>query len=368
VPEITIYHHDPVEVDPNTSWTGLSPALAGARLVNVTIANQPEIVSLFDYARPDAVVAVDGVPAVAIEQTQMNPSGHNIPQRFSCLVRAAEVGVPGILYYPEYSRRTFSDPKVRYVQVRVPLANMRLTGIYGTPSLSVFWPTDSKTLLPDTGQAAQQNLADLVTVFVENIGDLDAINGSAEVENAMSEMRRVVQQYAGHYRRNPTVSRLIPDGYESVRNLGAPRVDPPPKATLVETRELIRELKNEYAPQEGWNPIEASLMQRDLSLVFPGTTNRQGTDSEHPWPGYLTLLDILYTRLDDGVSPTARSHNLIYALPVDLEIYLERLARINQPTATHIVDCFADLIHVNGGLIPGRPIRGEIAPQPVLLA
>src|SRR4051812_21410019 len=116
-PAVEIFHHDPVEVDPRTSWTGLTPLLLGAKRTGILSTSNPRVVDLFGYARPDAVVTVDGVPVVAIEQTAMNPSGHNIPQRFSCLVRAAELGVAGILYYPEYSRRTFSDPNVRYLQV-----------------------------------------------------------------------------------------------------------------------------------------------------------------------------------------------------------------------------------------------------------
>src|SRR5258706_514371 len=91
--EITVYYHDLVEVDPTTSWTGLSAHLSNASLVDIKTVNDSKVNDLFDYARPDAVITVDGEPLVSIEQTQMNPSGHNIPQRFSFQVRAAEFQV-----------------------------------------------------------------------------------------------------------------------------------------------------------------------------------------------------------------------------------------------------------------------------------
>src|SRR5436190_19475677 len=107
--DLVVWFHDPSEVDPRTSWTGLCPALAGARRADIRSCRVNRVTDLFLYARPDAVVSIYDVPLVSIEQTKMNPSGHNIPQRFSCVVRAAELGIPSILYYPKSSRRTFSD-------------------------------------------------------------------------------------------------------------------------------------------------------------------------------------------------------------------------------------------------------------------
>src|SRR5262245_62016261 len=109
----TVWYHDPAEVDPQTSWTGLVPHLSGATYADITACSIPAVTDLFGYARPDAVIEVDGQPVLSIEQTMMNPSGHNLPQRFSCLLKAAEHGVAGVLYHPEYARRTYSDPNPR---------------------------------------------------------------------------------------------------------------------------------------------------------------------------------------------------------------------------------------------------------------
>ena len=172
MPNIVVYYHDPIEVDPRTGWTGLCPDLLNAKRIDISEVVDQRVTQLFEYARPDAVITVDGQPVVSIEQTQMNPSGHNIPQRFSFHVRAAELRVPSILYYPEYARRVFSDPNVRYLNIRVPLAQIRLSSIYRIPALTVFWPTDPNTKLPDTRQRAHRELADVVNLLIASRNSL----------------------------------------------------------------------------------------------------------------------------------------------------------------------------------------------------
>jgi len=354
--EVVIYYHDSVEVDPSTSWTGLDSTLKSADRVNITSVTDPRVTELFDYARPDAVITVNGKPVVSIEQTQMNPSGHNIPQRFSFQVRAAELGVPSILYYPEYSRRTFSDPNVRYLQVRVPLAQRRLSSIYGVPALSLFWPTDDKTLLPDMRRDAHQEMADVVAAIVANDGQSTSLLTLEEIKRSLENMELVISKYARGYDRNPSVRDVFPDGFNSARTRDGTSVDPPIAARLTRTSELLASIP---VGQQGpnWQATEKFLSKRDYSLVFTGTSNQGKTDSEHPWPGYLSLLDVLYLRTDAGISARDREHNLVYVLPVAQSVFIARMNQSSPPTATYIADCFADLIRLERGAVPGRTIR-----------
>ncbi|MEI7631490.1 MAG: hypothetical protein WCJ73_10190, partial [Actinomycetes bacterium] len=66
---VTVWFHDPTEVDPDSSWTGLVPALTDADYRDIKKCTIPAVTELFEYARPDAVVDVDGQPVVSIEQT-----------------------------------------------------------------------------------------------------------------------------------------------------------------------------------------------------------------------------------------------------------------------------------------------------------
>lgn len=355
-PEVVVYFHDPVEVDPRTSWTGLAPSLRNARRVDIAGVVDPRVTDLFDFARPDAVVTVDGRPVVAIEQTQMNPSGHNIPQRFSFHLRAAELGVPSILYYPQASRRTFSDPNVRYVQVRVPLAQRRLSEIFGVPVLSSFWPTDPNSLLPDTRRAAHQEMADLVESFVVH-GSPDSIRLPA-VQRALQAMDRSVVDYESNYRVNQTVREYFPDGIASSRSTTGRAIDPPDGVRLVRTSELISRPPYAGLPRAALD----ILGRREFSLVYTGTANAKRTDSEHPWPGYLTLFDALYARESRGRTSAQRMFNLIYVLPnIPSKLFGERADRQTPPTATFIVDSFADAIVFDDGIRLGAPTRKRLA-------
>jgi hypothetical protein len=325
------------------------------------------VTRLFDYARPDAVVSVDGEPIVSIEQTQMNPSGHNIPQRFSALVRAAELGVPGILYYPKYSRRTFSDPNVRYLQVRVPLANLRLTEIYEVPSLSMFWPTDPVTLLPKTDASCHQPIANVVAELIEHAADhRSALVSLPSVRAAVEEMSGAVEEYGSRYGKNPSVRALRPTGFAGALLRDGASIDPPQVVQLHETASYLAQLEAIRTAGPDWDNVRAALASRSHTLVLTGTANHSRTDSEHPWPGYLTLIDILYARSDNGRSPADRQTNLCYVLPVQLETFLSRAARAEPPTAVNIVDTFADLTVLTGGVVAGKPVRGERGPAAVL--
>jgi hypothetical protein len=359
---VHVYFHDYTEVDPRISWTGLCSELAGATYVDITTCRVAAVTSLFDYARPDVVITVNNFPVLSLEQTVMNPSGHNIPQRFSSCVRAAELGVPSILYYPEYAKRKVSDPNPRYVNIRVPLAQTRMTETYQVPSLSVFWPTDPLTQQPTRGQAAQRQMADTAGALIANAGRRQQLVGLPEVQQALADMRAVSLKYASRYRDNASVRRHFSGGLRTDRTTGL-AIDPPDKGQLWRTQDyldaLARRLPNAH---KDWQSIEQQLLAREYTLVWTGTANAQRTDSEHPWPGYLTLLDVLYTRRDGALFTHLRDHNLVYMLPdVSGAAFISRMNRNPEPTATNIVDTFSDLVVLPDAVAAGKPVRGASA-------
>lgn len=131
---IELWYHDEAEVDARHSWLANSDFLIkNARTKSYENCSYSKVLALTEYARPDFILTIDGEPLLSSEITKMNPSGHNLPQRLSCLVRAAELGIPSLYYYPEYSRRTVSDPNPRFLNVRVPLSQLRLSEIYNIP-------------------------------------------------------------------------------------------------------------------------------------------------------------------------------------------------------------------------------------------
>ena len=353
--DITIWYHDPAEVAPESSWTGIAPTLKSAIRRDITTCNEPEVLKLFEYARPDAVVTVDSKPVVSIEQTMMNPSGHNIPQRFSCIMKAAEHGVPGILYYPEASRRTLSDPNLRYLNIRVPLAQFRLMEVLGSLSLSLFWPTGPNKL-PRTDQQAQSNLAEVVELLVKRVEGRLSLQDLAKedpIAQALGEMDRVIRTYgvSRGYRPNPTVRALKPTGFEHTQRTGALPIDPPLVVELSRTDRMLSGVFGRTSPALKDEFLEA-IQARQNTLTLRATANHSHKDSEHPWPGYLTLLDMLYAREGGGLSALERSHNLVYRLPIPIDTFVKHLGSL--PTPTRIVYSVADLVILDGGVVLGR--------------
>ena len=346
---ITVWYHDPAEVEPRASWTGLVPQLTDATYRDITDCSVQAVTDLFGYARPDAVIDVDDDPVLSIEQTMMNPSGHNLPQRFSCLLRAAELNVAGTIYHPEYARRTYSDPNPRYTNPRVALAQLRMLELFreSPPSLSVYWPTDETTLLPDRSQGAQENLARVVNGVLSHRGSPEDMRRMPEFVEAANEMRRVIDEYGPRIRRNASFRRFFPDGLPHCETSAGYSIDPPPKAVFLGTDEWLADLRTRSNLDAEQLAAVERLLPNELTMVFAATANKNRTDSEHPWPGYFALLDILYSRT--GRSTTQRSANMIYVLPIGVDLWIQRLT--SQPAAMRIVDAIADLIVLRGGIV-----------------
>ena len=56
---------------------------------------------------------------------------------------------------------------------------------------------------------------------------------------------------------------------------------------------------------------------------------------------------------------------MVYELPADVTNFASRINQKIPPTATYIVDSFADLIILDGGVITGKPIRGNNKAIPI---
>jgi hypothetical protein len=230
-------------------------------------------------------------------------------------------------------------------------------------SLSVFWPTDPETLFPSNFQTAHQEMADVVGALVTAEGT--NTTNLVEVQAAIKRMREVIDKYASRYKKNPSVRQLLPSGFSSSITDNGISIDPPTKAQLLSTDKFLTLLQG-YQTASDWPKIVSKLAIRPLTMIFTGTANKTKNDSEHPWPGYLTLLDVLYLRQDNGRSTTQRETNLVYRLPVDIKTFVGRANQANPPTATCIADTFSDIVILNGGVIAGRPLRGDSTAKPVL--
>jgi hypothetical protein len=235
------------------------------------------------------------------------------------------------------------------------MGQIRLTELFGVPSLTIFWPTGAD-LLPRTDVSAHQTLADVIGAMVRHRDDLSALTLDNAIVSAQEEMRRVISDYGLRYRKNRSVRSILPNGFSPPAGISI-AVDPANTTQCIRTEEFLGAFH--YSASAPSAEL-AVLLSREHTLVFTGTANKDRTDSEHPWPGYLTLLDVLYLRTESGITQRDRRMNLVYVLPdVFPSNYVSRMNRAVPPTATYITDTFSDAIVLGNELVHGRPIRGS---------
>jgi hypothetical protein len=363
VPNIEIWYDKPNETDVDSSWTGLSAELNTCPQQAMDYSPYPKVLALMEYARPDVILTADGQPFLILELTQMNPSGHNLPQRFSCLVRAAELGVPAIYYYLEKARRSESDPNPRYVNIRVPLGQLRLTQLFHTPSLSMIWPTNSTTLQAEVGAHAHQPLAGIVDHIVKLARQGKVLHTSDPiVSQKVAQMRSLIATYyATTYSSNASYNDVVSAGKCVSDQLVGKRISPPESCQLLETTTF---LKQEYKRLKGIGTIPsnkktAQLLSRTHCLVYTGTANAKKDGPEHPYPGYLTLLDVLYARSATGMVNRDRTFNLAFRLPIDVQVFKDKA--FDRQTGLNILMEFSDLIVLNDAVVVGGFLRNVSA-------
>lgn len=369
--KIEIWYHDENEVDERHSWLRNSPRLiADTERKSYDNCSYSKVLALVEYARPDFILTVDGEPLLSVEVTEMNPSGHNLPQRYSCLLRAAELGVPSLFYYPEYSRRSTSDPNPRYLNIRTPLAQLRMGEIYGVPSLSMFWPTDPTTLLPTRDLTKHLALAQFVEhtldVFLSTGQKLDSRD--PEVQSIESQMKLSSEpKTSSTYSNNTSFRFLYPNGDDFTRRIlrscpTVDAVDPPSSCRILNTKDYLVELYlalgkrfNNFKNQKKVKMV----LSREYTFIYKGVANKQKTGPEHPYPGYLTLLDILYLRVDGGQTTRDRKMNLAFELPITVDTFKENA--INRPTGLNILMEFSDFIILDDAIVLGGWMRNIAA-------
>lgn len=367
MPKIEIWYHDANEVDERHSWLKNSPNLIRCTTrISYDNCSYSKVLALVEYARPDFILTVDGEPLLSAEVTKMNPSGHNMPQRFSCLLRAAEMGVPSLFYCPRHARRSTSDPNERYINVRMPLAQLRLGELYRTPSLTMFWPTDGATLLPTSDLAQHHDLARFVEYTLETyLSTGKKLQPSdREVIRVQDTMRSASIPLNRHdYRTNRSFRSVFPRGDTFTMGIvKTMAIDPPTSCTVHRTAELLdtayRALGKRFGAVEKQQKSKM-LLSRENTLVYRGTANKQKTGPEHPFPGYLTLIDILYLRTPYGQTSRDRIMNLAFRLPIRLHAFQENA--LNRPTGLNILMEFSDFILLEDAIVLGGWMRNIAA-------
>ena len=361
--KIEFWYDKPIEVDKTKSWLANSPYLI-ANTTSLPYEDCPyhKVLSLIEYSRPDFTITVDGEPILCCESTKENPSGNNIPQRFPGILRPAELGVPAIFYFLKSSRKNTTTAKTNNplnVNIRVLLAQLRVAEIYDVPSMTVFMPNDPITSLPTSKISDHKPLADLIETIVKSYDSSRKILSSSDslvVANRNEQInaaKDILSSTGGKgYYQNSSYRVLYPNGSSFIaKHIPASfSVDPPDSCEIVDTSKLLQQQCKKFKKTYSKSSQKIkTLLQRPHTFVYKGTANKNKTGPEHPYPGVLTMLDILYVRREHGVSPHDREMNIAFKLPITLDSYIENT--VNKPTGLNILNSFCDLIILDDAVV-----------------
>ena len=179
------------------------------------------------------------------------------------------------------------------------------------------------------------------------------------LQSTMRSKSRPGQPYAI----NLSFRAVYPDGDSFTKSvLDGIAIDPPTSCRIEITSDLLSE--KYLALGKNFNQVKDQkkvkmLLSRERTFIYKGTANKQETGPEHPYPGYLSLLDILYLRQEHGQTTRDRSMNLAFELPISVEAYIQNA--INRPTGLNILMEFSDLIILKDAIALGGWMRNIAA-------
>lgn len=205
---------------PEGEWfRNLSPRLADAELSHLDDDAPRAVLEIVSYDRPDIVLLREGEPVLVVEKTGHVPTGKNPLQRVARLVKAAETGIPSVLFIPTAARKHGENASKTNLNHRAIQTLRRIEELTGTPMLLVPWPTDEDHELRHDG-SEDERLAAFVDQFLA-AGCDPAVPAADETRVAAErEAERILSEYAA-YQQPPGSVGIRPTG-DVVDSFGVP--------------------------------------------------------------------------------------------------------------------------------------------------
>jgi len=105
--------------------------------------NNNVIEDLIKYDRPDIILTKKGKALLVVEKMREVPTGHNVGQRMARIVRASELQIPCIYFFPYRARKHGKYTSICNVNARLFFAINKINEIHKSSTVAVNWPTDT---------------------------------------------------------------------------------------------------------------------------------------------------------------------------------------------------------------------------------
>lgn len=281
--DYTIIHDAIQEAD----WfQQLADDLAGADISRLDDDAPEAVLEIASYDRPDIILLDGDEPVLVVEKTGHVPTGKNPMQRVARLVKAAELGVPGVFFVPYAAKKHGENASKTNLNYRAIQALRRIEEVNDTPMLIPPWPTDDDYELVHDG-SEDDLIARFVTQFLRNGCDADV--PAAEEIRAQSER-----------------------GAERILSEYAPYEQPPNSVAIERTDDVV-------AQYDGLPGSGSFRTNRAETVVCDFGFRTRRTD---PYVGAQFAYDYLYCRT--GPSVGDRDRNLVLHMPkLDRETWFD---------------------------------------------
>lgn len=330
--EFTIYY----DAYQEGQWfKGLSSQFSNSPVVPLlNRGKNPKIIeSIIAYDRPDIVLAYGDDPILILERTEEVPSGHNVGQRFARMVKAAELGIPFVYFFPfiaqKHGKETMQRTALlktnqRYTNRRLFDGISKLESIHDTLILPISWPVDSNFELLRTLDKDKE----IRKVIHDYVLALLAGKAKCDIRNlpSIKDVKENVTQFIK--------SRIA---QSKIYDL------PPDSVKISKTSEVI----DNYSITD--TDVINHISARDKTVLYSIGMNYVRSD---PYTGMLLFYDYLYART--GINPRDRKMNLACRFPnisIDTWNPLTSLSKLRKDV--NIFSKFSDVIILKDGVALG---------------
>lgn len=242
-------------------------------------SNPALIEEITQYDKPDIILVKNGRPLLVIEVTQEVPSGHNVGQRFARLVRAIELGIPAMYFFPFDAKKHGENATICHMNIRLLEAARNMYRIHGTPLLCVNWPTDRRGEIIVDG-SENSTIAGIIKSYVDSGFD-------TACAGFMDHMKQLDMEYARRLRSWPAYAGL------------------PSSVTREETASLLRRYGIGDAPE--------AFRNRPYTYVYRMNMAPNACRRQDPYTGTAFIYDYLACRTGNAVGD--KKSNLVFHFP-----------------------------------------------------
>ena len=241
--------------------------------------NVPLVDKITEYDKPDIILIRNGVPLLVIEVTQEVPTGHNVGQRFARLVRAVELGIPTIYFFPFDAKKHGKYASICNLNIRLLAAAKKMFEIHDTPLLCVNWPTDLNGEIIVDGS---EN--DVISKLLESYFESDFDTKCRSIQEHLNFMN---EEYNNRLKKRPSYADL------------------PPSVTKVKTSDLMKIF--------GLEVVTYSFKNRPYTYIYRMDMTPEKCKRQDPYTGTIFIYDYIVCRT--GVNVSDKKNNIVLHFP-----------------------------------------------------